>query len=81
MRSHSSTRLNPGERFPEQPVRAHLHPAAAGTPEFVIIVGGGAAGNAAAETLRHEGYSATPARTADELMPCDRSNLSKAGVE
>jgi NADPH-dependent 2,4-dienoyl-CoA reductase/sulfur reductase-like enzyme/nitrite reductase/ring-hydroxylating ferredoxin subunit len=44
----------------------------------VVIIGGGAAGNAAAETLRYEGYTgAVTLVSADESPPCDRPNLSK----
>ena len=53
-------------------------PTSASMPHSVVIVGGGAAGNAAAEALRHEGYSGrVTIFSADETMPCDRPNLSK----
>jgi NADPH-dependent 2,4-dienoyl-CoA reductase/sulfur reductase-like enzyme/nitrite reductase/ring-hydroxylating ferredoxin subunit len=47
-------------------------------PANVIIVGGGAAGNGAAETLRREGYpGGVTIISADNAVPYDRPNLSK----
>lgn len=51
---------------------------ASGLPGAVVIVGGGAAGNAAAEALRNEGYAGgLTILSADVSVPCDRPNLSK----
>ena len=51
---------------------------AVGLPASVVIVGGGAAGLAAAEALRAEGYAgAIILMSADPSPPCDRPNLSK----
>lgn len=53
-------------------------PASASLPESIVIIGGGAAGHAAAETLRQQGYGgAVTLLSADADLPCDRPNLSK----
>ena len=67
-------------------VRGKAERAAAGAPAIggsralhsVVIVGGGAAGLAAADALRRHGYEgALTMISADESPPCDRPNLSK----
>ena len=59
-----------------QPVPARRTPKR--SPESVVIVGAGAAGESAAETLRREGYSGPIAMIdPDTSAPVDRPNLSK----
>jgi NADPH-dependent 2,4-dienoyl-CoA reductase/sulfur reductase-like enzyme/nitrite reductase/ring-hydroxylating ferredoxin subunit len=61
------------EQSPPAPLSA-----AVGIPKAIVIVGGGAAGNAAAEMLRREGYAGgLTMLSADASIPCDRPALSK----
>lgn len=49
-----------------------------GTLKSVVVIGGGAAGNAAAEMLRRKGYAGRlTVLSAANTLPCDRPNLSK----
>lgn len=52
--------------------------APAASPESILIIGGGAAGSAAADMIRREGYTGpVTIVSADTDLPVDRPNLSK----
>jgi len=66
-------KIEPATSFP-RPVLS----AATKAPTSVVIVGGGAAGLAAADMLRREGYGGPVTMlSADDTAPYDRPNLSK----
>jgi NADPH-dependent 2,4-dienoyl-CoA reductase/sulfur reductase-like enzyme/nitrite reductase/ring-hydroxylating ferredoxin subunit len=61
-----------------EPTAGGARPTRQSVPEAIVIVGGGAAGETAAEMLRHEGYSGPITMLSDDdAPPCDRPNLSK----
>jgi NADPH-dependent 2,4-dienoyl-CoA reductase/sulfur reductase-like enzyme/nitrite reductase/ring-hydroxylating ferredoxin subunit len=64
-----------------EPEGAH-RATASGDPASVVIIGGGAAGNAAAEMLRRQGFDGSVTMiSGDTALPCDRPNLSKDYLE
>ena len=66
------------EKLPAGSANPTPRPAARTAPASVVIVGGGAAGLVAADTLRREGYQGSLTLiSADESAPYDRPNLSK----
>jgi apoptosis-inducing factor 3 len=66
------------ERLPEPPSPVAGAASTGSVPPSVTIIGGGAAGLAAADALRREGYSgAIIIISADSFAPYDRPNLSK----
>jgi NADPH-dependent 2,4-dienoyl-CoA reductase/sulfur reductase-like enzyme/nitrite reductase/ring-hydroxylating ferredoxin subunit len=72
--------LSNGIAYARERIERERRPAlrSAGLPESIVIVGGGPAGNMAAETLRGEGYAGpVTILSADSALPADRPNLSK----
>ncbi len=71
-------RLLVRDKLPALTVTTRKAPAGARHPDSVIIVGGGAAGEAAATTLRFSGYKGPlTIISAEDSLPPDRPNLSK----
>jgi apoptosis-inducing factor 3 len=68
-----------GRVFVREKVAAPAKPRLTGkAPQRIVIIGGGAAGYAAAEMLRREGFAgAITLLSADDAPPYDRPNLSK----
>ena len=65
-------------KLSDAPATASATARGAPAPRSVVIIGGGAAGLAAADALRRRGYDgALTMISADESPPCDRPNLSK----
>ena len=66
------------EKLPAAPKKRASGGDMAKWTDSVVIVGGGAAGFAAADMLRREGYERPlTIVSADDALPCDRPNLSK----
>ncbi len=64
--------------FVREPLAPLTKPRTLRRPESILIIGAGAAGNAAAETLRKEGYAGPVTLIGGETTgPVDRPNLSK----
>ncbi|HWH49691.1 MAG TPA: FAD-dependent oxidoreductase [Burkholderiales bacterium] len=67
-------RVRVGKQSPENPIA----PSSDAAPARIVILGAGAAGHSAAETLRREGYRGQLVLIgADSNLPVDRPNLSK----
>ncbi len=67
-----------GRLFVREPAASPSRPRTGAATEHMVIVGGGAAGYAAAEMLRREGFAgAVTLLSADGDAPYDRPNLSK----
>ena len=66
------------EKVAAAPTSSHGVASAAGRPQKIVIIGGGAAGFAASEMLRRHGFQGSIVMLSDDdAPPVDRPNLSK----
>jgi NADPH-dependent 2,4-dienoyl-CoA reductase/sulfur reductase-like enzyme/nitrite reductase/ring-hydroxylating ferredoxin subunit len=71
-------KLNPADLAHPADLKVRRYGSGESLPSSVVIVGGGAAGLAAADMLRREAYEGPiTMMSADDSPPCDRPNLSK----
>lgn len=72
------TNVRDGKLFISGKKKISVEPRNSTIDQHIVIVGGGAAGTAAAVALRHHGFAGTlEIVSEDEAMPYDRTNLSK----
>src|SRR6185436_8299015 len=76
--AHRDERIYATRKIERDPLATMTNEGASAEPQWIVIVGAGAAGSAAAEMLRRTGYQGSVTMIdPDESAPYDRPNLSK----